>query len=341
MGFTQAAGDPAQRAVWRAIAVVAALILALAVGACGDDDDDGGDTAGGGAEKKTVTLNVAVIPITDLAPLYVGIERGYFADERLKLKPKVATTGGAVPVAEVQSGAAQFGWTNTVSMIIARSKGLKMQFVTRGARGGSSRKTGGGSIMVKRDSPVKSLKELDGKTISMPSLQSIATLTTSRALEKQGVDPKNVKFVVVPFPQAIPVLESGRVDAAFVAEPFRTAGLRAGHKEISYPLVETAPDYITAGFFATDSYVAGNKDVVERFARAVHKSFAYSAAHPQAMRDVIPTYTEIPPAVAQKITLPDFRAYTDTSTIELAAELAKKYGYIKEKPDLSELVYEP
>ena len=335
-----------QHAVRRVIALLAALVLALALGACGDDDDgtSGSSTTtstSSTSDKKPVSLTVATIPITDLAPLYVGMKQGFFADEGLKVKPKVGTTGGAVPVAQVQSGAAEFGWTNTVSLIIARSKGLKLQFVTRGARGGSSRKTGGGSIMVKRDSPVRSLKELEGKTISMPSLQSIATLTTSRALEKQGVDPKTVKFIVVPFPQSIPVLESGRVDAAFVAEPFRTAGLRAGHKEISFPLPETAPDYITAGYFATDKYVAANRDVVDRFARAVHKSFAYSAANPQAMRDVIPTFTEIPPPVAQKITLPDFRAYTDISTIELAADLAKKYGYIKEKPDLSELVYQP
>jgi NitT/TauT family transport system substrate-binding protein len=137
------------------------------------------------------------------------------------------------------------------------------------------------------------------------------------------------------------VLESGRVDAAFVAEPFATAGLAAGHRSLSRPLVETAPDYITAGFFARDDYIADNKDVVDRFARAVHKSFDYAAANPQSIRDVIPKFTEIPPKVAQRISLPDFSPYTDTSTIELTADLAKKYGYVKEKPDLSELVYQP
>ena len=325
------------------LAAVVAVLLAAALGACGDDDDDSADTGGGGtATAKPVTLDVAVIPITDLAPLYIGIDRGFFADEGLKVKPRPSAVGGAVPVAVVQSGRAQIGWTNTVSLIIARSKGLKLKYVTRSPRGGSRpSNSGGGGILVKRDSPVKSLKDLDEKTIGVPSLQSIATLTTSRALEKQGVDPSKVKFIEVPFPQAIPVLESGRVDAAFVAEPFLTPGLRAGNRAISRPLVETAPNYITAGFFATDEYIAGNKDVVDRFARAVHRSYDYATAHPQAMRDVIPKFTEIPPRLAQRISLPDFSAYTDTSTIELAADLAKKYGYIKRKPDLSELLYRP
>lgn len=249
---------------------------------------------------------------------------------------------GAVPVAAVHSGEVQFGWTNTVSMIIARSRGLKLKYVTRGARGGSRpSNSGGGRIMVTADSPVKSLKDLDAKTIGVPLLRSIGTLTTSRALEKQGVDPSKVKFVEVPFVQALPVLESERADAVFVAEPFVTVGLGAGHRVISHPLIETVPDYITAGFFATDQYVADNKDVVDRFARAVHRSFDYAAAHPQAIRDALPTYTQIPPKVAQRISLPDFSRYTDTSTIELTADLAKKYGYIKEKPELSDLVYQP
>jgi NitT/TauT family transport system substrate-binding protein len=317
----------------------------VALGACGDDDDDGpgasttATTTTGPA--KTVSVDVAVIPITDLAPFHLGIKRGFFADEKLKVKPRPLPTGGATPVAAVQSGDAQFAWTNTVSLIIARSKGLKLKFVTRGARGGTRPSRSGGSIMVKRDSPVKSLEDLEGKTISVPALQSITTLTTSRALEKQGVDPSKVNFVLVPFPQAIPVLESGRVDAAFVAEPFSTAGARAGHRVISNPLVETSPNYISGAFFATDRYIAENKNVVDRFARAVHKSFDYAAAHPEAMREVIPTFTEIPPKVARRISLPDFSAYTDTSSITLAADLAKKYGYIKDKPNLSELVYQP
>ena len=347
MGLRQESGRRAgERCLMRTVlAAVAAAALALSLGACGDDDAD--DTAGGAGQttvkgkRKNVTLNVSVVPITDLAPFHIGIERGFFADEGLKVKPRPAAQG-AVTVAAVQSGDAQFGWTNTTSLIIARSRGLKLKFVTRGARGGSRpSESGGGRILVKREGPIKSLKDLEGKTIGVPLLRSITTLTTSRALEKQGVDISKVKFVEVPFQQAIPVLERGRVDAAFVAEPFATAGLRAGHRSISSPLVETAPNYITAGFFTTDRYLADNKDVVDRFARAVNRSFDYAAAHPQAMRTVLPTYTAIPAKVAQQIKLPDFSPYTDTSTIALTADLAKKYGYIKEKPDLSELVYQP
>ena len=333
MDLRTSAGWAAKRCGALAVLTVAAASLAL--GACGDDDEDAG-----GAENRNVTVDVSIIPITDLAPLYIGIKRGFFEDEKLTVRPSVARSG-AVTVASVLRGDAQFGWTNTTSMIIARSRGLKLQLVTRGPRGGRGAESGGAYILVKRDGPVKSLRDLEKKTIAVPLLRSIATLTTSRALEKQGVDISKVKFVEVPFPQAVPVLERGRVDAAFVAEPFATAGLAAGHRSISRPLPETAPDYITAGFFADEKYIASNKDVVDRFVRAMHRSFDYAAAHPQAIRDALPTFTEIPPPVAQKIALPDFSPYTDTSTITLTADLAVKYRYIKRKPDVSELLYKP
>ena len=329
-----------RRSLRALLAAFATLSLMVSFAACGNDDEDDGGEAGGG-RRAPVTLDVSVLAITDLAPFHIGLQRGFFADEGLEVRPRPAAQG-AVSIAAVQSGDSEFGWTSTTSMIIARSKGLKLKFVTRGPRGPARRdQPGGAHVMVKRESPFRTLTDLEGKTIGVPLLRSIPTLTTSRAFEKQGVDPRKVKFIEVPFPQALPVLESGRADAVYVVEPFATAARQAGHRTLSYPLLETAPNYIVAGFFTTDKYIAESPEIVDRFARAVHRSFDYAAAHPQAVRDVIPTYTQIPPRVAQRTRLWDFSRYTDISTIELTAELAKKYGYIKGTPKLSEFVYQP
>ena len=64
---------------------VLALVLGLLAGgvlaACGGDDEGGG---GGGAsgENKPATLNVGVIPIADVAPLYLGVEKGFFEEQQ-------------------------------------------------------------------------------------------------------------------------------------------------------------------------------------------------------------------------------------------------------------------
>ena len=38
-----------------------------------------------------------MIPIADVAPLYVGIEQGFFKEEKLEIEPKIAAGGAAVP----------------------------------------------------------------------------------------------------------------------------------------------------------------------------------------------------------------------------------------------------
>ena len=60
--------------------LLAALACAVGVSACGDDDGGGG---GGGAEPAT--LKVGVIPIADVAPLYLGMKKGFFEEERYQV----------------------------------------------------------------------------------------------------------------------------------------------------------------------------------------------------------------------------------------------------------------
>jgi ABC-type nitrate/sulfonate/bicarbonate transport system substrate-binding protein len=67
--------------------------------ACGGGDNGGG---GGGSTQaaKPTTLNVGVIPIADVAPLYLGMKKGFFAQQKLTIKPKPAEGGAAItPVA--------------------------------------------------------------------------------------------------------------------------------------------------------------------------------------------------------------------------------------------------
>jgi NitT/TauT family transport system substrate-binding protein len=321
---------PAMRYALAALAVAA---VALVFGACGEDDDARG-------AARTVTIEVGVLPIVDLAPLYVGLDKGFFANEKLDVKPRMASSG-AVIVPSVLSGDFKFGWANTTTLIIARSKGLRVRMVSRGARGGSNRAESAVDILVRSDGPVRSPKDLEGRTIGVPALQSIPTLTTNAALEKRGVDISKVRYIEVPFAEAIAALETGRIDAAFAVEPFVTLGLQAGHRSISRPVLETAPDYINATFFTTEKYIADHPDVVARFVRAVDRSFDYAAGHPEEVRDVLSTYTEIPPKVAREIRLSDFSRYTDKSTLDLTAKLAKRYGYIEKEPMVSQLFYEP
>src|SRR5215210_6744992 len=109
----------------RRLLLLIAVLCALLAG-CGDDGGSGGGGGGDGGEPEAVTLKVGVIPIADVAPLYLGVDQGFFEEEGLTIEPQLAE-GGAAIVPSVVSGDYQIGFSNTTSLIIAGSKDVPIQ----------------------------------------------------------------------------------------------------------------------------------------------------------------------------------------------------------------------
>jgi NitT/TauT family transport system substrate-binding protein len=315
---------------------VALLAFALALGACGDDDDDGGGNGGGGGAEPT-TLRVGVIPIADVAPLYLGIDKGFFEDEQLTIEPQLAEGGAAITPAVV-SGDFQIGFSNTISLLIAASKGVPVEIISQGVLGGKNEQEAWADLLVLKDGPIKQPSDLEGKTIAVNTLSNICEVTIKASLEPEGVDVDQLKFTEVPFPDMNAALEQKRVDGACVVEPFVSQGKAGAARGIAPFYVKTAPDLTVATYFTTKQYAEENADVVDRFVRAINKSLEYAQSHPDEVRDILLEYTEIPPEAAEAIQLPIWRTDLNEPTIERLSELSAKYGLIEEEPDLNELI---
>jgi NitT/TauT family transport system substrate-binding protein len=327
------AARPGARRTVAALAVAVAALMGIA--ACG-----GGDSGGGGgdsASNKPTTLKVGVIPIADVAPLYVGMKRGFFKQENLTIQPQLAE-GGATITAQTVSGDLQVGFSNVTSLAIASSKKLPVQIVASGVQGAKDDSGAWDAVLSKKGSPIKDLKALEGKTVSVNNLNNVGPLTINNAMEKAGADYKKIKYVEVPFPDANAALDTGRIDAAFVVEPFVSQGTAQGANEVTHSFEETAPNYAVATYFVTKEYAAKNKDVLDRFVRAINKSLDYAQTHPDEVRQIVPTYTKIPKDVAAKMKLPQWSSDVNQPSIQQTVDLAQKYGFIKDKPDLGELI---
>ena len=315
-------------------AIALLVVLAAVVAGCGDDESSGG---GGGGQADVQTLKVGVIPIADVAPLYLGMDKGFFEEEGLKISPQLAE-GGAAIVPSVVSGDYQIGFSNTTSLIIAGSKKLPIQIISQGVLGGTGPDDAWDGVMVPKGSDVKDIKDLEGKTVAVNTLNNVSQVVVNTALEKAGADYKKVKYVEVPFPDMNAALESGRVDAAFEVEPGYSGALAAGSKSVSNAYEEMAPNYTVATYFATKQYIGESRDVVDRFVRAMQKSLDYASSHDDEARAIVGTYTEIPHEVVDKMKLPVWKSDLNEPTIEQTIEAATKYGFIDEAPSLDDLI---
>ncbi len=311
---------------------LAILVLAAAALLAGCGGDDG---PGGGEPGKPVALKVGVLPIADVAPVYLGIDKGFYREENLAIEPQVAA-GGAAIVPSVVSGDFQFGFSNIVSPIIAGGKGLPIQIIAAGSQAGDD----DSKVLVNEDSPIRGPKDLEGKKIAVNTLNNIGTVTLNNTLEKEGVDISTLQFVEIDFPDMQAALEADRVDAIWEKEPFITRAEEAGAREIINPYTSTAARLAVGVYFSSRRYIEQNRDVVDRFVRATKRSLEFAESNPGEVRRIITESTQTPPEVAKVMDLPHWSSELNPRHTRLLTDLTVKYGLVDEKPDLTELIYE-
>jgi NitT/TauT family transport system substrate-binding protein len=327
---------PAVRATGRAtttttaVALATAAVLLLAAG-CGGPGQS--EAESGGTEKVTV----GAIPIVDVAPLHLGKKKGFFKDEGIDLEI-VNTTGGAAAVPGVVSGDFDFAFGNIVSLIVARSENLPLKAVASGNSSTGENGKDFGAVVVPGDSDIDAPKDLAGKRVAINNLKNISDTTVRASVRKDGGDPTGVRFSELPFPEMPAAVAKHQVDAAMVVEPFLTIAKDQGAKVVASNFVDAAPDLTIAVYFTTDKLLADDPDLAERFAAAISKSLEYADQHPDEARAILPSYTQIEPGVADKITLPAWPQEVNQDAVQQVADLMHGDGLIKEKIDVAEVL---
>ena len=287
------------------------------------------------AQTADTPLKVGVIPITDVAPLYVGIAKGFFKDEHLAIEPFPAQ-GGAAIVPAVISGDDQIGFSNMVSLILAAAHGLPVQAVAYGA--GINDGKPAAAVVVSGSSAIKSSKDLAGKTIAVNSINNIGDVTISDVLARHGVNPATVKYIEMGFPEMPAALKQGRVDAIWANEPFLTAAKADGARVIFPNFEAYDPKLTVAAYFTTKQYATDHADIVARFARAMAKSNLYAQAHPAETRAALTSYTKLDAAAINTIAIAGWYPAINAASTEKLVNSMVTYGLLKTPVDVKALL---
>jgi NitT/TauT family transport system substrate-binding protein len=316
-----------------------ALASTVVLTACGGGDDEatGGTDAGG--EGGTTSIRVGAIPIVDVAPLYLGIEQGIFEEAGLEVEPFLAQ-GGAAIVPAVVNGEAQFGFSNITSLLQATGRGVPLALVAPGPGATGNAEDDFAAVVVPGDSPVQTAADLAGLRVAINSINNISDTVVKESVRQAGGDPSGIEFVEIPFPDMVAAVSTGQVDAAFAVEPTATVGESQGLRRVSAPYTETDDDLSVAGYFTSDQYAAENPDVVQSFVDAMVEAQEYAQANPDQVREVLGSYTQIAPEIAQQLTLPTFQTEINRESVELLLELGNEDGIIEGDVDLEQLFLE-
>ncbi len=158
------------------------------------------------AEKLTVLLDWFVNP--DHAPLYVALEKGFFAAKGLDVE-LIAPANPNDPPKLVAAGKADIAVSYQHQHQMQVDQGLPLTRIA------TLIATPLNCLMVLADGRIKTLADLKGRTVGY-SVGGFETALLDVMLEKAGLDLKDVKLVNVNFSLS-PALLSGQVDAVIGA----------------------------------------------------------------------------------------------------------------------------
>jgi NitT/TauT family transport system substrate-binding protein len=236
--------------------------------------------------------------------------------------------GGAVIVQGVTSGDLQIGWTNVISLYQAHVERFDFKFIAGGAinvKGTNDTH----ALLVAKESPIRSAKDLEGKTVAVNTLNNIVHLMAMAWLDKNGADSAKVKFVEIPFPQMEAALVAGKIDAASAQEPFPSAALAKGAaRVIANPWSDVLGKFLIASWFASEKWLQKNKKTAQAFITALNRGIDAVRADPKASRDVIAKWTGLKPDLAGKIPLPVFEKELSEKDLQATIDLTQKYKLI-------------
>lgn len=322
-------------ALLRPVVAVAAAVTLAGCGAA----PAGPSTDGHG----TTTIKVGVFPSTTLAPLYLGMSKGIFEKAGLKIEPQQAE-GGAALVPAVLKNQLQVAYSNVISLMLAQQQGLPVQVVANGAlqvAPGSGPQTGrtNEAVVVAHGSPIRSAKDLNGKTVAVNALKNIEEVLTRYSIDQAGGDSSTVRLIEMPTSQMLPALQKGRIDAANVIEPYQTMAADAGVRTLLRPFTDMPdPATNTSVYFASKQFMKQEPELMRRFTMAMNESLDYAQAHPEEARGVVPTYTKIEPDLVKRMVLPYWTPKLNVGSIKMQGDLCVKYGLLSGPPDLDGLL---
>jgi NitT/TauT family transport system substrate-binding protein len=284
-----------------------------------------GPAAGAGDAQTLETVRVAAFPLDATGNVFYAYDLGLFQKAGLDVQ-FVTVASGAVVGQAVASGTIDIGTTNVVSIALAHQSGLPFMIIA--PSGASSAAAPLEAIVVAKNSPYKTAKDLEGKTAVTTVLQGILQTEADAWMDKQRADPRTVKWIEAPIHSQASMVESGRVDFAPITEPFVTAAINDGNSRIlGYIGPEVSRLLVEGGFFCTADYAKQHSDAVKKFRDALMEAGRWANAHPADAMVILQKYTKAPPAPGahRAVFLNRFQA----SDIQPLIDATAKYGGLK------------
>jgi NitT/TauT family transport system substrate-binding protein len=241
----------------RFVAVVLALFLAVAAVTSAE-------------QLRKVRLAIGFIPHIQFAPLYVGTEKGFYAEEGIDLEIQY---GFGIDIFSLLSvGRIDVGLSDSDQLIISGENDLGLKAVLQYYQGYPV------SIVAQRPE-IDSIQDLVGMSIGTPEMYGTSYIGLRLFLDHFGLTDR-VDVQRIGYTQVSSLL-GGQVDAAVCFYNNEPIQMDLMGVDLAQWNVRDFSDMVGASFISSDTVLKGKADLLEGFVRATRRAMAYTVEHQQ------------------------------------------------------------
>lgn len=242
------------------------------------------------------------------------------------------------------AGTADCGITAPLTMAHAII-GAGLQPILIGGIIGESPKSFTSYWVTRADSPIKTVKDLKGKTVAVNTIGSQLDAFTRIWLKQHGLDPKHdVNIAEIPFPLSEAALRQGRVDVIILVQPFASRAEKAGGLRKLGSQREIQPNLLNLIEVCRKDFVDKNPKIAAQYAKdfaAASKRFSDDHAASIAL---ISSVMKLPVPILETFmfTNHDYQRYPngtiDIADIQKSFDLFFDNGLLAKKLDANSYV---
>jgi NitT/TauT family transport system substrate-binding protein len=221
----------------------------------------------GSEAAERVVVGVTGTPNALAWPFYIAMEKGFFTAEDINID-RIFAPSSAAMMLQLAAGALDITVEGAfVDTMRGIEKGAPISIVRILVQ------TPPYELLAKP--PIRDLKELKGKTISIGGAKDVTRIYLDRMLEPNGIKDSEVDLVFAGASSArFTALQSGAVDAAILTAPFNFYAATAG-----FNIVGRTADYVTDlpqnGTVVNRNWAAAHMSTLKKFLSAFNKGVAW------------------------------------------------------------------
>jgi NitT/TauT family transport system substrate-binding protein len=292
--------------------------------------------------EEKIKIGYMTIPMS--LPTFVAAEKGLFEHEGLRVE-LTPFESGTLLISALIAGRIDANCCSAIVPFWFAEQNTPDQVKIFLGYGIPSRKNRSFVAIVKKDSPLKDLKDLKGKRVGThPGATSVEC---ARAIIRtQKIDPESVIFQEVPSTILISALAAGQIDAFFAPEP---TGMIAISQGIGRTLVEEPlgllgleRGFAGAAFGFSAQFIKQNPMLAKKLKSVYYKAVDIIDKDRNAYRPLLTKYLRLPDWVAMNIPLQNWMKIEtlDKEATQQFFDILYREGAYKKKIDTTKLYYE-